>query len=841
VPGLLEDFVSYLADEAFGWLIIGLPVSAGDAEGELAKLRRQLTFERPKSERDERLRLQSEHAEKRFRELSAAVGAGLWEVHVLVGAADEAAARRIASVLCAAADPSDPPYLLQPGHLVQGLETSLRHGLPGGPRGASPFLSTTSYLATLARPPRRELPGFRAVTVPTFDTTPELPLRPPPLPGALPRTVEGATQIGFVLDASLRPVQPLTLTHKSLNRHTFVCGATGSGKSQTVRTLLQGLSLGQVPWLVIESAKAEYAGMAGRLGESGEVLVIRPGDPDAIPASLNPLEPSADFALQTHVDLVRALFLAAFQAEEPFPQILSAALTRVYEHCGWDLVTGRPRPAWARDGRQPRYPALGELRHVAREVVRDIGYSEKVTADVLGFIDVRIGSLTTGSPGRFFQGGHPLDVAALLRSNVVVELEGVATDTDKAFLIGVTLIRIYEQLQREHARMRRSIRGRLRHVTVVEEAHRLLKRPQEASGSTVHALELFANLLAEIRAYGEGIVVAEQIPVKILPDVIKNSAVKIVHRLPAADDRDIVGATINLTKEQSDFVVTLPDGIAAVFADGMDRPVLTALPDNEWQEGGKPVTSPPVARPRSAACPTSCRGALACNLAEIRAAERLSEAQPRLAFYLELAAIAHVLGKKPPVPVAAWLDELRRAAAIERRVWACAIAHLVEQAVGRRYGLIVAEYRPDDLVAHLAIMTEALLWDRQEVCTPDDVRFAVGKYRGESARRQLASLPQGTVVSTDLRRQWQQQGLRTSGNTAAEVLTSLVRPRPWGAQEETDLLLGTPRTTLGVAASHELLAQCSNAATTAGQLSEVLMHIDGASWSWTALRVPREA
>ena len=78
-----------------------------------------------------------------------------------------------------------------------------------------------------------------------------------------------------------------------------------------------------------------------------EVIRIRPGEPDAIAAGLNPLEPAVDdsapgFTLQTHADLVRALFIASFRSEEPFPQVLSAALGRVYADAGWDLALGEP-------------------------------------------------------------------------------------------------------------------------------------------------------------------------------------------------------------------------------------------------------------------------------------------------------------------------------------------------------------------------------------------------------------------------------------------------------------------------------------------------------------------
>lgn len=360
-----------------------------------------------------------------------------------------------------------------------------------------------------------------------------------------------------MLDWNRVPAGELAVPRASLNRHTFVCGATGAGKSQTVRALLEAATTAGIPWLVVEPAKAEYRLMATRLPGT-EVIRIRPGELQDPSAGINPLEPAYDpngarFPLQTHADLVRALFLAAFEADEPFPQVLAAALTRCYENAGWDLVTGEP----ATPGIQPGYPALEDLQATAIQVVEEIGYGREITDNVSGFVTVRISSLRLGTTGRFLQGGHPLDFTRLLERNVVFEIEDTGDDRDKAFLMGTVLIRLVE-----HLRLRQRAEGatapRLRHLSVFEEAHRLLRQPQgPGGGAAAHAVEMFAGLLAEIRAYGEGLIIAEQIPAKLVPDVIKNTAVKIVHRLPAADDRQVVGATMNLTEDQSAYLVTL--------------------------------------------------------------------------------------------------------------------------------------------------------------------------------------------------------------------------------------------------------------------------------------------
>jgi hypothetical protein len=853
-PAAFDDYAAFLGDTPFTWLVLAEPQSTEAVDEHLDGLRREISSLQAKAGASMASTLNRERVEARYRELMTSRPAGIWTIHVLVGATTPADASRVASLLCSGADLDGLPYRLVPHGKPSGLDNVATGIFASDHTGSSPFLATSELLARLGKPPEKEFPGIQAVARSTFDTSPEEYPKPVSLPYPLPRAKTRAIELGFVLDETLRPTQPLTLNHKSINRHTFVCGATGSGKSQTVRTLLQGLSLGGIPWLAIEPAKAEYSRMVGRLGDIGQVLVITPGQPDRIPGSLNPLEPSPGFPLRTHVDLVQALFLAAFTADEPFPQILATATQRVYERAGWDLVTGAPRPKWAKNGAVPRYPKLDDLRDAAREVTREVGYSDKITADVLGFVDVRIGSLTLGSPGRFFQGGHPLDVDALLKQNVVLELEGIASDTDKAFLIGVVLIRLFEALQtrfkahsqdqkidsHDHVADARNNRERLRHVTVVEEAHRLLKRTDNG-GATAHAVELFASLLSEIRSYGEGIIVAEQIPVKILPDVVKNSAIKIVHRLPSADDRDFVGAAMNLSKEQSDYVVTLPDGVAAVFADGMDHPVLVSMPNNEAQEGGDPWLVPTLARQRSVGCPADCRAADSCTQGQMRAAERICEDEPLLKLYTEVATIAHICGKPPPLPTGPWIKRIRVLGAGNDRVLPCAAAHLAEESVGRRYRAIAREYSPEQLTVHLADLLRVQFTAGQLPCTADDLRFAAGMFRREATRRQLTAAGVHDEVSAEQRQRWGEQGLQLVGRTVSEIEASLASLPPLSAAEQFDLLIGTPRTQQETGAIHELLACCTTGKSTVDQLIEALTYMNECPWLWSILSVQKPA
>lgn len=775
IRGPFEDYVAYLARQPFAWVVVGEPLPPDRLQAELDSL--ETAIRRSKGRESAWDRLEIERAEKRFRELSSSRTSGAWSVHVLVGAPADDDARQIASLLCSASDIAPFSYLILPDENPASLDTALAARFSDPSRGASPFVATAELFTALARPPERELPGIRLVTPHTFDVTPE---------------VSEGVQLGTILDANLAEVGVLRVSYDTLNRHTFVSGATGSGKSQTVRWLLEQLARKPgpnmsgvaIPWLVIEPAKAEYARMAGRLEDAndGQVLIIRPGDPDSIPASINPLEPEPGFPLQTHIDLVRALFLAAFEAEEPFPQVLSHALTRCYTELGWDLTLGESTILPV----VPRYPTLGDLQWIGQQVVKTIGYGQEVTDNVRGFIDVRIGSLRLGTPGRFFEGGHPIDVGRLLRRNVVIELEDIGNDQDKAFLIGAVLIRLVERLRVQYGKSEEPVC--LRHVTVIEEAHRLLKNVRPGSPAA-HAVDLFAGLLAEIRAYGEGIIVAEQIPSKILPDVIKNTALKIVHRLPALDDRVSVGATMNLDNKQSEYVVTLKPGIAAVFADGMDRPLLVQVrPGMERESAKLAIRIAPLARIRSTACPRDCWEGQPCSLRDMAGSTRLAE-NPRFALWVEMIVVAHLIGAQPPSPDRVWLAGV--IAEHRRRTIQCAIAQCAQAAVDVRYSELIwplleqpAEHReglryfaPEMLAAHVRDVALGQVDNLPDTCRPEEVGFQAGPYRWFDviAALEIADQDEAAVIPLDTIKHWKERGLVLAGNRPSEQLESLRR------------------------------------------------------------------
>ena len=176
----------------------------------------------------------------------------------------------------------------------------------------------------------------------------------------------------------------------------------------------------------------------------------------------------------------------------------------------------------------------------------------------------RLTSLTLGVKGRMLNSRYSMNFDQLLDRHVVIEMEEIKDEKDKALLMGLIINRLAECMKQRHR-----IQPAFQHLTLIEEAHRLLSRPEPGDAeSKKMGVEMFANLLAEVRKYGEGLIIADQIPNKLIADVIKNTNTKIVHRLFAADDRKIIGDAIGLSEEQQAFLPLLKPGETIVYCGG---------------------------------------------------------------------------------------------------------------------------------------------------------------------------------------------------------------------------------------------------------------------------------
>lgn len=427
----------------------------------------------------------------------------------------------------------------------------------------------TSELAMLANLPLREMPGLPVQPTAYFSLN-------PPKPGQgsqsilLGKLLDGGEQVGELL---------YEVDLNSLTRHVFVTGITGSGKSNTCRRLISELMERETPFMVIEPAKDEYVQLALAYDQSkrfkNEIAVYAPGRQTwsgiaLEPLQLNPFDivrlPDTTVQVMPHLDRLKSIFNASFPMQEILPVILEEALVDLYDSQGWLEETLPPSGVAC--------PTLEQLFDRITGLVRAKGYEQRITDNITAALRTRIGSLLRGWKSKLFN--HPLSTPwpELFDRPVVVNLQQMGDDADKCFTMALLLNFMYEYRQAQHESLGSPESGNLRHLAIFEEAHRVLRNaPRGLEGGNPQAKmgEMFADILAEIRAYGQGLAIVDQVPAKLVPDALKNTNLKIVHRLVAADDRQAVAATLALNDEQTAVIARLKVGQAIVcgFQDDM--------------------------------------------------------------------------------------------------------------------------------------------------------------------------------------------------------------------------------------------------------------------------------
>jgi hypothetical protein len=454
-------------------------------------------------------------------------------------------------------------------------------------------LLSSGQLAAYVHLPSVEVPGFRIDVVPRFDVSTGGVDDPGPrvVLGTVVAHPAGNHDRGSPSIGTDRDGPIFSVSLPALSRHLFIAGVTGSGKTHTSLQLLRGLHGEGVPFLVIEPAKREYrelalassaAPAAARLAR--ELTVYTAASDEGTSLRINPFEVENGTTVAEHVDLLRAVFAASFgDMWSPLPQVLEQCMLRAYRDRGWDLVSDRNDRLAEGEDRSLAFPTLRELADTVNEIVDRLGFDPEARDRVRGSLATRINGLRVGSKGAMFDTREPLPMASLLGRPAILELERLADESDKAFLMGLLLIRLVEfrRGQRRGAKPGGAPGDALTHMLVIEEAHRLLANvSQGADGDNsarAQAVESFSNLLAEIRAYGQGIVVIDQVPTKLASDVIKNTNLKIAHRVVDEADRTVLGGSMSMSASQMAALASLARGEAAVFGGNDDAPVLVHM------------------------------------------------------------------------------------------------------------------------------------------------------------------------------------------------------------------------------------------------------------------------
>lgn len=363
------------------------------------------------------------------------------------------------------------------------------------------------------------------------------------------------------------------LNKDSLTAHTFITGSTGAGKSNTIYTLLDKLCLSsdnQTHFLIIEPAKGEYKDALG--GYAG-VSVFGTNPYKAPILKSNPFSFPEDTHVLEHIDRLVEIFNACWPMYAAMPAVLKAAVELAYENCGWSLSTSECFTE------NRNFPTFRDVREALPEVVNSKGFSKDTQGDYTGALLTRLESLTNGITGQVLCAKDELTAPDLFDQNVIVDLSRVGSSETKALLMGVLILKLQEHRMAQRAACINRSNSGLQHITVLEEAHNLLRRTsteqsQENSNLQGKSVEMLTNAIAEMRTYGEGFIIADQAPGLLDMAAIRNTNTKIILRLPDEGDRILVGKAAGLNNDQIVELSRLDTGVAAVYQNHWLEPVL---------------------------------------------------------------------------------------------------------------------------------------------------------------------------------------------------------------------------------------------------------------------------
>ena len=356
------------------------------------------------------------------------------------------------------------------------------------------------------------------------------------------------------------------LEKSALNKHIFITGVTGTGKTTTCQKLLLESNL---PFLVIEPAKTEYRILMNN-SKTEDILIFTLGNDKVAPFRLNPFEFFEGESITSRVDMLKAAMEASFDMEAAIPQIIESAMYSCYEDYGWNIDTDENEKFEnAYDEGVYSFPTLEDLLNKVETEVTKHNFDDRLKKDYIGSITARLQGLLVGSKGQMLNSRRSIDFRELIEKKVVLEIEGIKNGTEKSLIMGFILTNLCEALRAKYNKDKH-----FKHITLIEEAHRLLSKYTAGDSlNKKNSVETFADMLAEVRKYGESLIIADQIPNKMTPEVLKNTNTKIVHKIFAEDDKEAIGNTISLSKEQKDFLSSLPTGRAIVFSQSWTKAV----------------------------------------------------------------------------------------------------------------------------------------------------------------------------------------------------------------------------------------------------------------------------
>lgn len=463
-------------------------------------------------------------------------------------------------------------YLRELRHPVFGLNPSIVNTEGGQEYQVYPTAVTATTnlsgkeLAYALNFPQKSIAGFPIIqcadfgrSVSTFDTI---------------RSSERNIHLGKIFHMYQEEKLSVELSTNSLASHTFITGSTGSGKSNTIYQMLTEAHEYDIPFLVVEPAKGEYKHI---FGNYKDVSIYSTNPNMAALLKINPFSFPKGIHVLEHLDRLVEIFNVCWPMYAAMPAVLKNAIEKSYEDCGWNLTES------CNEYGDSLYPQFFDVTRNIKQIIDRSEYDSENKGAYKGSLLTRLQSLTDGLNGMIFADDE-VPMEKLFDENVIIDLSRIGSMETKSLLMGMIVLKL-----QEYRMTIGKINAPLNHITVLEEAHNLLKRTSteqvsESANLTGKSVEMISNAIAEMRTYGEGFIIADQAPGLLDMTAIRNTNTKIIMRLPDISDRELVGKAANLNEDQIEELAKLPCGVAAVYQNEWIQPVLCKIQKYEMKD-----------------------------------------------------------------------------------------------------------------------------------------------------------------------------------------------------------------------------------------------------------------
>jgi hypothetical protein len=362
----------------------------------------------------------------------------------------------------------------------------------------------------------------------------------------------GHITLGTMYDSNQETSQLFRLNIQDFNNHMLIAGTTGSGKTTTIKSLLHQLHKTNIPFIVFDPLnKRDYRTLKDHIPQ---LQIYTVGNQNEFPLQFNPFVVGVNMSVAGHISLMMGVFRSAFDLSHyVLDAIFEQSMFEVYAKLGFD------KDAVIHANHTHTFPTLADYIVAIKDYFKKLsielsGSRNNGLVEIKQAVERRITTIQQ-SLGNIISSDNP-PITDLLRNPCILELGSIGDPSRVHFMLGMLLMRIFEEV------MAQGRATELRYVLVLEESHRFMNDDDK------HDHTIFEQLLAEVRGYGMGIIVADQMPGLLIPGVIGNTNLKILHRLD--DHNSITKLTQHVLDDETRMLIaTLTPGHTITIRDGI--------------------------------------------------------------------------------------------------------------------------------------------------------------------------------------------------------------------------------------------------------------------------------